>query len=187
MAKSLSAICAREGCDEAVAYSGAVYCGAACSEQRKEPKVAATPIPPEGDLSSKVKVGDLVRFWASGQTWYLLHDVAKEGEVAEIVELFRRRVVLAHDGGRRSVGPVGRLLECAEILPKVREGSTPTKEPTKEPDDTSSMSCTPQRHPLANIEFGPGIRALDLRPKISEPFKPSVDEWDLLPDVDVRR
>jgi hypothetical protein len=35
--KSLG-MCSREGCDEPLAYAGAEYCGAACSEQRKVPK-----------------------------------------------------------------------------------------------------------------------------------------------------
>jgi hypothetical protein len=40
--------CAREGCDNPLAYDGAEYCGAACSAQRREPKVSSSDETPKG-------------------------------------------------------------------------------------------------------------------------------------------
>ena len=42
------AVCAREGCDRPLAYEGAEYCGAACSAQRREPKLSSSDGAQEG-------------------------------------------------------------------------------------------------------------------------------------------
>lgn len=95
----VSVTCARIGCSEQVAYPGAEYCGAACSEQRKVPKTS---------------------------------------DDVEHVEHVER-------------------LDVASAYP----------------------------HRLV-VEGGPGIEHLPAKPTTPK-LTTDVDDWDLLPDVDVRR